>query len=365
MPKKVLYIIDGLSEGAGRVLYDLVKFLKNYKIIIVTLYKEGNLIDQFKKLNVKIINLNKKPGIRPATIIKLKNIIKKEKPDIVHTHNCNAYEFGVLAARILKVKKIIHTAHGKSVKPNKLKKLRESLFHKFISAFLTNYISVSKDLAKYAAKNWCLNKKKIKTIYNGIDTNTYKKIKVDKSFLYNLGIKKDDILIGIVAGLRPVKSHETLIKSMQLIKKQVPNSKLLIIGDGPEKNRLINLTDKLNLKKDILFLGNRKDIVKLLNCLDVSVLPSLSECLSIALLESMSCQLPVIATDVGGNPELINKDYLVKPKDYKNLAIKTVKLLKDKDLRENIGKQNRKRVLNHFNIQNMIKNYKKVYQKRV
>jgi len=366
MSKKILFMIDRLNEGAGRVVYDLVKNLDENKFepIVVSLYNEGNLISDFDKLDVKIIYLNKKSGKDLGLISKLKNLILKAKIGVVHTHNVDAYEYGVLAAWLAGIKRRIHTAHGKSVKENKLKKLRERIFHKFISLFLDDYIVVSKDLERYVSRNWCLNKNKIKTIYNGIDTSKYKKIKVKKNFLYKLGVNKNDFLIGIIAGLRPVKDHVTLIKAMKIVKKEIPNSKLLVVGDGPEKEKLVNLVKKFNLKEDILFLGNRKDIVKLLNCLDVGVLCSLSECLSVSLLEGMACGLPFVVTNVGGNPELITdgkNGFLVPVKEYKILANRIVKLLKDKRLRKKIGEENRKKIMNYFNVKDMIKNYEKIY----
>ncbi|MCM8787667.1 MAG: glycosyltransferase [Candidatus Omnitrophica bacterium] len=364
--KKICFVIDKLSAGAGRVVYDLAKFLDKtqFEVVIASLYPNGDLLHLFKKLNVKIINLNKKSGKDLGLILRLRKLIIKEKIDIVHTHNVDAYEYGVLAAWLAGVNKIIHTTHGKSVKETKLKRIRENIFHKFISLFLTDYIAVSKDLGRYAAKNWCLNKKKIRLVYNGIDINKYKKINFDKKFLYKLGIIKNDLLIGIIAGLRPVKDHPTLLKSMEMLIKKVPNSKLLITGDGPEKEKLLGLVKKLRLENNVLFLGNRTDIVRLLNCLDVGVLCSLSECLSISLLEGMACEVPFIVTNVGGNPEVIenNKDgYLVPPRNSKILAEKLINLLQDKKLMEKIGKKAREKVVKKFNVKNMIKSYERLY----
>ena len=363
---KILYVIDRLNLGAGRVLYDLVKFLpkEEFSIKIATLYPHGNLIDLFEELNIEIINLNKKSGKDLGLILKLKNLIKKEKFDIVHTHNVDGFEYGVLAAKLAKTKKIIHTAHGKSVKEGNIRKLREKIIHKFISRYLTDYITVSNDLKQYAWKNWCKNKSKIKTIHNGIDTNKFKKININKNYLSDLNIKENNKLIGIVAGLRPVKNHVTLFKAMKIIKKRIPYSKLLVIGDGSEKEKLERLVDRLGLNKEILFLGNRQDIVELWNILDVGCLSSLSECLSITLLEGMACEVPFVATNVGGNAEVIENEkngFLIKSRDYESMAEKITNLLNAKGTKELIGKEARKTILDNFNINNMIKKYKEIY----
>ena len=367
MVKKILFVIDRLSAGAGRVVYDLAKYIdkRKFDVTIARLYPDGDLIHLFDKLGVKIINLNKKTGKDLGLIKRLKKIIQKEKIDIVHTHNVDAYEYGILAAWFAGVEKIIHTAHGKSIKKGFLRKARENIIHRFISHFLDYYVAVSKDLGRYVYRNWCKNKKKIKIIHNGIDIEEYKKKKISKSFLSRFGIKKDDLIVTIVAGLRPVKDHSTLIKAMKTVVKEIPNSKLLLVGDGSEKAKLMQLTKKLGLQKKVIFLGNRKDIVNFLNVTDVGVLCSLDECLSIALLEGMACEVPFVATEVGGNPEVIDhrvNGFLVPSKNQEELASKIIKLLKDKDLREKMGKRARYGLtLGGFRVQTMVKRHEKLY----
>ncbi|MBW2991791.1 glycosyltransferase [Candidatus Woesearchaeota archaeon] len=364
--KKILFVIDRLNEGAGRVVYDIVKKLdkKKFEPVVASVYKGGNLADIFNKLGVKIICLSKKKGAGFGLFFRLRKLIKKEKINIVHTHNVDAYEYGILAAKLAGVKDIIHTAHGKSVKIGRFRRSRESIYHKFVSSFLDRYIVVSKDLGRYVVKNWCSGRKKIKLIYNGIDANEYKKIKVSKDFLYGLGVRKNDKVIGIVAGLRPVKDHITLIKAMKIVKEEIPNSKLLAVGDGPEKRRLVNFALETGLDKDVLFLGNRKDTVELYNCFDVGILSSLSECLSITLLEGMACETPFIATAVGGNPEVIQNGedgFLVAPKNPKLMAEMIIQVLKSKKLREETGRKAREKIVREFNIERMVKNYEGIY----
>jgi glycosyltransferase involved in cell wall biosynthesis len=175
--------------------------------------------------------------------------------------------------------------------------------------------------------------------------------------------KKKGLIIGIVAGLRAVKNHASLIKAMKIVKKEVPDSKLVVIGDGPEKEKLIRLVDSLGLEKDVLFLGNRKDIVELYNSMDVGVLCSFSECLSISLLEGMSCGVPFVATRVGGNPELIGDDagVLVPVGNVEILAEEIIRLLKDKKLRDSIGKKAREKIVREFSVDKMIKSYEELY----
>ena len=340
---KVLYVIDSLSAGAGRVVYDLVKFGR-WKSVVVSIYPNGELEEDFRKLGVKIINLNKRPGMGLGMMFKIAKICFKGRIDLVHTHNVDAYDYGVLGA-VLASCRVIHTAHGKSVKRSKFKKFREKIFHKCLSIFLNDYITVSNDLGIYAYKNWSLIKPK--TIYNGVDTSKYKPLKVSRKFLLKYDINANDKIVGIVAGLRPVKNHSMLIKAMRIVVDKVKNAKLVIVGDGPERSRLEKLVSELKMEKNVVFLGNRFDTVKLYNSFDVNVLCSFSECFSMTLLEAMACGVPCIATNVGGNPELVNN---LVSLDYEELASRIISSFGSK-VDGNL-----------IEVEDMIEDYAKVYQ---
>lgn len=364
--KRILFIIDRLNEGAGRVLYDIVKNIdrERFEPIVVSIYNNGNMVDRFSRMDVKVIFMNKRHGSGLDCIFKIRKIIRKERVDIIHTHNVDSYEYGVPAAWLSGIRNIIHTCHGKSVKTCGFKRFRENLAHKFISLFLDKYVVVSDDLGRYVSRNWCFNRKKIKTIYNGIDTAYYKKVSVHKKLLMKVDCK--DEVVGIVAGLRPVKDHITLIKAMNIVCKEIPDSKLVIVGDGPEKSRLVNFVNETGLEKNVLFLGNKENVYELLNCFDVGVLSSLSECLSITLLEGMASEIPFIATNVGGNSEVIENNidgFLVPARSSVLLAQMIIKVLKNGKLREKIGKKGREKVCQKFNVKDMVMDYEKMYLK--
>ena len=232
--------------------------------------------------------------------------------------------------------------------------------------FLDEYKTVSDDLGKYASKNWCIDRKKIKTIHNGIDTEKYRKIKADQKLRSSLGIGKKDKVIGIVAGLRPVKDHFTAIKAMEKVKEEIPNCKMLIVGDGPEREKLEKFAEVSGLEDNIHFLGNRKDTVDIYNCFDAGVLSSLSECLSITLLEGMACEKLFIATAVGGNPEVIENGtdgFLVPAKNPGLMADMIIQALKSKKVRQDMGNKARKKITERFNSENMAKRYEELYLK--
>lgn len=366
MTTKILYLIDSLTEGAGRVVYDLARSLDKgrFEVMVATIYSGGELAEQLKKHKIRVVSLNKKSGKDLSIIFRLQRLMKKENIRIIHCHNSDAYEYGVIAAWLAGVRKIYATMHGKSVKRTLFKKARERFVNRFISLFLRRYIVVSDDLGRYAAKNWCFNRKKIRTIYNGIDTDVYKNKKKDLKLLSKLKLKKNDNILSIVAGLRKVKNHAILIRAMQIVKKTHPDTRLLVIGEGYEREALEDFTRRLDLQKEVMFLGYRDDIIGLFSLTDINILSSFSECLSITLLESMACETPSVVTRVGGNPEVVEDKedgFLIQSDDHIELAEKILFLLDNKKARGSVAKSAREKVVNKFSIDRMIKEHEQLY----
>ena len=159
-----------------------------------------------------------------------------------------------------------------------------------------------------------------------------------------------------------------MISAMAIIKKEVPNCRLIIIGDGSSRTDLENLVVEKNLEKNVKFLGFRRDIPGLLMEMNVFVLPSLWEGLGNVILEAMAAQRPVVATKVGGIPEMVNHNetgFLVPPGDSKMLAAEILKLLKDSQMRINMGKAGRERVEEKFSIDNTVNGLEAVYDELI
>ena len=363
---KILYVIDRLNEGAGRVVYDLVRFIdrSRFAVEIAAIYRQGNLLEDFSDCAVKIFYLDKKPGKDLGLIARLRDLIRRGRYTIVHTHNVDGYEYGVAAAFWAGARRIIHTAHGKSIKASPWRRRQESLYHRLLARCLSDYIVVSNDLGVYVAGNWCRNRRKIRTIYNGVDTAAYAPLVPPSCTLAGLELPQPVKLLGIVAGLRPVKDHATLLQAMQALKPRWPECRLLVIGDGPERSALERMRTELGLADEVFFLGNRRDVAQLFNCLDVGVLCSRSECLSMTLLEGMACQVPFVATEVGGNPELIrnrSNGLLVAPAKPRQLATAISELFSVPQLREQLGHNARATVVKSFTTHQMIAAYQRLY----
>ena len=206
----------------------------------------------------------------------------------------------------------------------------------FVNKRFTGIIANSKQVRKYAARREKISVNKIKVIYNGVT------IPERPRYIPSIFRKNDgDIWIGLVASLTPVKRHDLLIKAYTIIKTAIPKSKIqiLFLGEGKERDKLENLVKRLQVEKNIHFAGVVKDVAAYLYQLDIGVLCSDREGLSNAILEYMACALPVVATKVGGNTELVDKEngICVLPDDVEALAKALSQLIENEDMRKKMG----------------------------
>lgn len=319
----------------------------------------GSLEKKLESEGVMVGCVEKKEGIDLTVIPRLRRFLREKGIRILHTHNYAAWLYGVLAARGIRGLRHIHTEHSN------IKKKRRGWVERLLIHFTDRIVCVSDDVKRSMIEHQGISSEYLNVIYNGVDTNRF----CPNSFkrkLYKdeLGIKHDALIIGIVARLAPVKDHSTLLKAFSKVSENIPEAILLIVGDGELKHTLIKQTSEIGLENNVYFLGERQDIPDLLNVMDIFVLSSLSEGHNMSLLEAMSTGLPVVATDVGGNSEVIVDGvtgFLVPSESPNILGEKIGTLLREEKLRLQMGKNGRKRAERYFNTNSMIKNYENIY----
>jgi len=204
-------------------------------------------------------------------------------------------------------------------------------------------------------------KKPITQIYNGVDADFFSPSNGVRKIRGELDIPPGAFLMGIVGRLDPIKNHETLFRAFGTLRERLPDVHLLVIGDGPERKRLEALAGD-----GVFFLGNRLDVPEILRTLDVFVLSSRNEGISKTILEAMATAVPVVATHVGGNPELVEHGrtgFLVEPGDFQAMASAILRYADNPELRIAHGQTGRKRVLENFTIEKMVRSYEEVYRR--
>ncbi len=359
---RILHIITGLGKGgAENTLYKVCKHDLKNKHIVISLTTGGEYFTTFKKLGVKVYCLNLK-FFSIFKFFSLIKIIRSINPDILQTWLITGDLIGGIAGRLSGIKNIIWNVHFSTLKTDTTK-LRNIIFIKFLAklSFLIpkSIIVVSRDGIKNC-KNLGYCKKKLNLISNGYDLsnfnyNRHKEI----SFRKNLRIKKNIPLIGNVSRYDPIKDHITLFRALSLVHIKNINFVCVMVGLNMNNNNKIlkDQIKKFKLEKKIKLIGSRKDVVEVMNGLDIHILTSKSEAFPNVVVEAMSCKTPCISTNVGDCSFIIGKTgWLVPPQNPIRLA-KVIEIALNEIGSKNWNKRRSKariRIKNNFNISKMI-----------
>ncbi|MCZ6594208.1 MAG: glycosyltransferase [Bacteroidetes bacterium] len=291
-------------------------------------------------------------------ILNLTNILKREKIHILfYIDQHAALNLAPLCAILARTPLLIGSFHTQG--------LRISIIEKLLLSATDKFMVTSSYHGKYLVDFLHIPSEKIKVINNGISIDRFKKFSVNMLKKENFAIDSDTSIVGIVARLVPDKCHEIFLESAVTILKVLPDTHFFIIGNGPERVRLEEMSIELNISSNVHFLGFREDIPSLLSLLDVSVLSSCAEFFPYSLLESMMMEIPVVATDVGAVSEVVYNGVtgiLVPSKNSNALAEAILLLLKDRELAKKMGREGRKRVINRFSAQKMTSQIESIFQ---
>lgn len=361
MAIKILYFITDLGiGGAERILFSMLNKMDKarYLPVVCCLYG-GELVDKIKELNIRVVDLKARTKLDVSVFFKLYYLLKKEKPDIVHTHLFHANLIGRLVAKLAGTKIIVSTQHYSASYYGRIGILSDRF-----TAFLTDQIiAVSEAAKRFCVEEEGIPKRKIKVIYNGIDLDVIDGEKSGHELRRRLSLGQGPI-IGCLGRFVEVKGYKYLFYAASDIVKHYPAAKFIILGHGPLKHELMELVNKLGLSNQVIFIDSDTEANAFLSILDIYVLPSLSEGLSVALLEAMAMSKPVVVTKVGGNPEVVidsENGLLVPPRDPSSLSKAIISILKDDNFRFKIASNARRRIEEKFNIDTMVKDTELVY----
>jgi len=295
----------------------------------------------------------------------LARIMRAFQPYIVHSRNWGAIE-AVPAARLAGVPVAIHSEHGYEVDMLAGLPRRRRIIRRAVYAAADFVFTVTEELRTYHARQAWLSPERIGVLRNGVDTSRFAPRPGERQEnRRRLGLAGNEIVVGTVARMVSIKDHATLLQAAEILAGRGVPVHLLLVGSGPELSRhqeFVAASPRLSGR--VTFVGSATDVPALLNAMDVFVLPSLSEGMSNTLLEAMASGLPVVATRVGGNPELIEDErsgWLFKPGDVADLAARLERLAMDSDLRHLMGQDARRRVVQHFSLEGMINGYRNLY----
>ncbi|HET8575944.1 MAG TPA: glycosyltransferase [Methylomirabilota bacterium] len=359
---RVAQVIPSLQIGGlQKVVVRLIdRFQGRMDHLVLTPAGDGPLRPRFAP-GVDVIALAERPGSPKLNALRMARIFRAWRPDIVHTRNWTCID-AVLGARLAGVPLVVHGEHGREAgDPEGRNRFRRRV-RRALAPLITEFVAVSRDLARWLVEEVGVPAAKVTQIYNGVDTETFSTVGRDEA-RRALGIPDGTVVIGTVGRLDPVKDHTALLEAVH---RMAPDRQVLlvIVGDGPRRSELEQIGRTLALDGRLRLLGERPDVAPILKSLDIFTLPSLGEGISNALLEAMASGLPVVATRVGGNPELVEDGVtgmLVSPRSAEALAAAFDRYLSEPGLIRLHGKAGRERVLRDFSLDRMFGAYEALY----
>ncbi|AKL97850.1 glycosyltransferase [Endomicrobium proavitum] len=370
---KVCYIITKLELGGAQkvALYTAENLEKDtFEDFLIT--GSGGILDDeaAKKLKVfKVPSLVREisPIKDLRALLKIRKILKKEKPELVHTHSSKAGILGRIAAKLAGVKTIVHTIHGYGFNETQkwYVKYLYIYIEKFCTLFTDKLIVVAKEDMDKGLRYKIAKENKFTLIRAGIDTHYYKTFNPNPDFRKTLADENTKI-ITTIGPFKPQKNLQDFIKAAGLVCKSVDNVKFFIVGDGDLRPELEKLIADLNLTDKIILLGWRTDIAEILYASDVFAMTSLWEGLPRTILEAMCCSKPVVANAVDGVKEVIREGkngFKVNPHNYQYTAEKIIYLLQNPTVVNAMGKSAKHSITKEYDINHMVKQHEDLYRK--
>ena len=365
----ILFIIDNLQFGGGeRVFSQIINGLNSdqYNIYLVSGSNE-RFLSAIHNPQVRYHTLDFSKRFNPVSIFKIAKIIKNNRIQIVHSQGARAEFHTRIAKRIagnpFYISTIAMPVEGFDVGFLRGKAYR--LIDYFSERYVDRFIVVSDALREMLIQKRNISGNKVIRIFNGIELDHFTPHPEQSSLRNQLNIPKDSYLIGAIGRMVWQKGFEYLIRAVADLIETVPNIKLLVVGEGPIRHHLIQLIDKLNLNKCVIFLEFQRDVKQVLSAIDVLVVPSLLEGFPMIILEAMAMSKPIIATKINGITEQLvdgESGILVPPKDLEALVTAIQHLVENDRLRYRLGQNARKRVDKEFSIEKMIGETVNVYQ---
>ena len=365
--KKICHISGTTLPGGGpEHIYQLLKRLnRNEWEIIICTSNDGSYWDKFNSLKVLTYNLALRE-LSLFAVFKLLAILRKEKPDLIHTHGRGPGLYGRIIGKVLNIP-VVHTFHGFHYED--LSPLMQWLLlatESFLALLTAQHIFVSASEKNRAGVVKFLDEENSTTIHNGVDHEYIHDLSVIRKTVFkSIGCEdwENNKILGSISRLSPEKGVLNLLSAFASTVKRIPDLRLIIVGGFPEEHRdyylkAMGLIEKENLSGHVRILGYRQDALKILKCMDFFISPSLSEGLPISILEAFAAEIPTIATEITGNKDVVRNSVfgvLAEPDSVESLSQAIEKMVQLEHRDRDILKRNAyNRVKNHFSIEEMV-----------
>ncbi|MDS1309926.1 glycosyltransferase [Marinobacter xiaoshiensis] len=365
-PLRVLHITFNMGiGGTEQVIRQLVQGMASENVESEILCIDGHIGsigEALQQSGVPVHKLARKQGFDWALAQIIRKRLSARQFDVIHCHQYTPWVYGWLGALGTKAK-VIFTEHGR-FHPDKYRR-KARLINPILARLTPAIVAISEATKNALVEYEYLPESKIQVIYNGIKPLT-KNIKAAAAVREKLRIPAEALVIGTVSRIDPVKNQPMMLKAFKLLLNQHPSAHLLMVGDGPDKNMLMEMAKDLGLADNIIFTGFINTPVDYLAAMDIFLLSSHTEGTSMTLLESMSLGIPSVVTNVGGNPEIVEQNQtglLTQTDQPEAFASAMISLAKSPKLRQSLGAKAQARFADRFSAKVMTNKYLELYAK--
>lgn len=357
--------VGGLENGIVNLINRLPRERFRHALIALTDIDPA-FRARIERDDVLYVELNKRPGPGVLLFPRLLGLLRQLRPALVHTRNLAALEMS-LPAWLARIPVRIHGEHGRDVddpdglarKPRRVRRLYRP--------FVTHYIALSRELSNYLTHAVGVSSQRVELICNGVDGERFRPATGAREALTGSPFNDPGLcVIGTVGRLQAVKDQLRLVRVFARLWRSgaFPDLRLVLVGEGTMRGEIEREIREQGVAEAVWLAGERPDVPEVMRSFDLFVLPSLAEGISNTVLEAMACGLPVLASAVGGNPELVEEGVsgsLVPPADDEALGAALARYAASPRLRQQQGRAGRERVEAHFSLAAMVSRYEALY----
>ncbi len=361
----VCHVVHNLSVGGAELLAaGISRGLKSrHRFVFACLDNDGELAEQLRAEGVPVYAMGRRPGADWRCVKRIWSLLRSERVDVIHAHQYAPFFYSAAPGALVRRPPVLFTEHGRTY-PD-FRRAKRVLANRLVLSKRDRVVGVGESVRKALIDNEGFAADRVSVVYNGVNVDLADNARdVRELARGELGIGENEIAILHVARLDPLKDHVTALRAMQLVTKCVPQARLILVGDGPERAAIESRIEELGISPAVMLLGTRHDVPRLWQAADIAVLSSVSEGVPLTLLEAMAAGIPVVATRVGGVGEVVvagRTGELADKQDFATLAEHLIRLAMQPKLRRELGGAGRRRVVERFSAERMLQEYDRLY----
>lgn len=364
-PITVCPLLHSLSVGGAEVLAArLARRLRGaFRFVFACLDEIGPLGEELRSEGFAVVLLGRKAGLDWGCPLRLARLVREQQVDVVHAHQYTPFFYGLAARLRGPWRPILFTEHGRH-QPD-YPRPKRMIANRLLLSRRDRVVGVGEAVRRALIDNEGIPDRRVGVLYNGIDVDAFAAAADRLTARRELGATPGEFVLLQVARLDYLKDHATAIRTLARAVAQVPQTRLVLVGDGPERPAIEAQIRGLNLGDKVRLLGTRGDVARLLHGADAFLLTSTSEGIPLTVIEAMAAGLPVVATGVGGLREVVAEGttgFLAPAKDDASLAGHLLRLASDAELRGRMGLAGRERAKRYFDEPRMAEDYGRLYR---